>query len=151
MKKNAVVLNAEEVSTVEEFTKAAVSNATPKRSMVSKEKDRKYLKHEFSIEEKRAASEELARAVNEKESAESELKSIKSQFDSRKKLAEEAILKYAQQISTGYEYRQTDVEIVKDFTTGTVTVWRLDTDKIVETRRMTGADRQMRIDTGEEV
>ena len=151
MKKNEVVLNADEIEGIEGFVEKAVKNSVPKSSMVSREKDRKYLKYKFSVEEKRAASEELARSINEKEAAESELKSIKSQFDSRKKMAEEAISKYAQQISTGYEYRQVDVEIIKDFTLGTVTVWRMDTDEIVETRRMTGADRQMKIDTNEEV
>ncbi len=163
MKKD-VILDAEDVENVEKATEMAVCNATnvektvkeavrkssSKRSMVSKQKDRKYLKYEFTKEEITAISEELARSVNEKDAVENELKSIKSQFDSRKKLAEEAISRCAKQISAGYEYRNIDVEIVKDFTLGTVTVWRLDTDEIVETRRMTGADRQMRIDTSEE-
>jgi hypothetical protein len=150
LKKNEIVLNADEIEGMEGLVEKAVKNSLPKSSMVSREKDRKFLKYKFSKEELRFISEELARAVNEKDDVESELKSIKSQFDSRKKLAEEAITKFAKQISSGYEYRNVDVEIVKDFTVGTVTTWRLDTDEIVETRRMTGSDRQMRIDDGKE-
>ncbi len=113
-----------------------------------RQKSQQSIKYTFTEIEKKKISEQLAQAVLEKDMAQNELKSVKGQFDARKKTADALISLHAQQLQSGYEYRMTDCEIIKDFRTGMIITRRLDTLDVVESHKMTGADRQMVIREG---
>ena len=133
-------ISADDVKKAADMAEDAVGK---KRFNTTRSKCERYLKYQFTESEKKSLSEELARNVKERDSAKNELNSIKGQFGARIKQSEAAILEYAEKVTSGYEYRPTECEEIKDFNAGMVTVRRCDSWEVVESRRMTGADRQM--------
>ena len=101
-----------------------------------------YLKHRFTAEERLKLSEQLSQAVMERSAAEEELQTVKADFKSRITRAEATIADCARKINTGYEMRNVECELVKDFTTNTIRYQRLDTGEIVRERAMTSEERQ---------
>ena len=102
----------------------------------------KHLKHEFSEAELKGLGDSMALAVGEQEEAETALKSMKSQIDSRIKIAQANIALCAGKIRTGYEIRPIECSLNRDFEKGTVTIQRDDTYEMVEHRAMSAEEKQ---------
>lgn len=67
---------------------------------------------------------------------------MKSQFDSRIKIARANIALCAGKIRTGYEIRPIECSVKRDFEQGTITIQRDDTFEMVEHRAMTAQEKQ---------
>jgi hypothetical protein len=108
-------------------------------------KTTEFLKCILTDKEKKSISEELARAVEEIEKNEDDLKATSTQFKS--KIAEnEAIMRQAaSKIRNGYEMRRVECEVEKNFKTGSIVCTRLDNMDIVYERAMTADERQPKL------
>jgi len=106
----------------------------------------KFLRHDFTDEEKRELAEEMARKVTEA----NEL--VKQQSDSRKEyqakidVAETKASSNATKITSGYEFRDIDCEEILDYEEREVRVIRLDTGEQVERRAMSNYELQQDLD-----
>lgn len=96
--------------------------------------------------EHKEISKMMAAANQEIVQAEIELKAVKTQYKSRMESAEARRQEYSDIINAGHRQRQVECHLVKDFTTNTITLIRLDTGEIVRTRTMTTAERQRGLD-----
>lgn len=127
-----------------------MSKTEVKHSIATK-KDRRYLTCHLTHEEVSRASDELARHLDEKEAIESELTAIKSQFKAKIEQADANIGVKKRLVRDKKEMRPVDVEVVSDYTDCTVKVTRTDTGEIIEDRKMTGDEKQLRIEFDETV
>jgi predicted neutral ceramidase superfamily lipid hydrolase len=85
----------------------------------------------------------MADAANELERLEEEANEWKAQHKARVTAAESAVACNASKIRSGYEYRPVEVETVRDYTKGTVTVIRVDDGETVRARPMTNDEKQL--------
>ncbi len=106
------------------------------------DKTTRFLKYAFDEEEKKVLANEMALAVLSKDAAEDELVAVRAQISSRVKEAQGKLSSVAEKLRSGYEYRQIDCEIEKDFVAGKVRITRIDTGEIVEERKISDADAQ---------
>lgn len=111
----------------------------------------RFLKYEFTEEEGRDLSNEMARKVTEAEDLEDQKKAVVSEFSSKINLARAEANSKAKKITSGFEMRQIDCKEIFNYTKSEVTVTRLDTDDTVEKRSMTNYELQEKIFPEEEV
>lgn len=112
------------------------------------EKITKYLKYEFTETEMKEMSANMARATIENRNAADELKAVQAQFKSRIESAKNQADELARKIDQGYEYRNTECRVERDFAAVKVRVYRTDTGEMIESRDMTAKERQLRLDEG---
>jgi len=105
----------------------------------------KFLKHTFSEEERKVIADQLAQAVADHQAAEDQLRAVRDQFKSRISEAEAKISGCAQKLNSGFEMRDTECRMVKDYRAKEVSYIRLDTGEIAEIRTMTAAEAQMEL------
>ena len=88
---------------------------------------------------------DVARAHADRARIELELDSVKSDY--KGKIAEQdgIIGKLSPRIHSGIESREVECEEVKDYTSGTVRVRRLDTDELIEERPMREDEKQVQM------
>jgi hypothetical protein len=88
---------------------------------------------------------DAARAVADRERIEAEFDGVKADYKS--KIAEQSAIvgKLSPRIHSGIETRDVACEEVKNWTKGTVTVTRLDTGEVVESRPMREDEKQIEI------
>ena len=110
---------------------------------IERKESEKMLKHILTDKEKLEIGAGLADEYQTLSEAENQLAAIKADYKGRIDGANALIGRKSALIRAGYEMRQTPVEIVKDWTAGTVKTFRLDTMEIVECRDMTKDERQM--------
>lgn len=103
------------------------------------------LKYIFTDTDLLALAQEMARALNDQHEAEDELKSVSTQIKSKIALASAAANSASSKIRSGYEYRNVECEVLKNFTAGLVTTRRLDTGEVTDTRLMTSEERQVEL------
>jgi hypothetical protein len=96
-------------------------------------------------DEKMKLSEEMSHALDEKQTLENELSSLSKEFKAKIAEKEALIYKTASIFRQGYEYREVDIEIDRDYRLGKVTKTRMDTFEVFEERPMTGAERQQKL------
>jgi hypothetical protein len=109
-------------------------------------KEKRTLRYDFSEKEITDLGRELALATSRKVEKEAEKKAVTSQLAADVNLLASQTDNIAQKISNGYEFRSTECVVSYDPDGGTVTVIRSDTDEIIETRPMTEAERQLKIE-----
>ncbi len=100
------------------------------------------LKCILTEDEKRKFGDSIAQAVDECSRLEDSLKSVSSEMKSKIAEVEARLKKEASLLRQGYEYRDTPIEIIKNFKMGTVSKTRMDTGEQYEERAMTGDERQ---------
>ena len=122
-----------------------MSKKQVEHSIVTK-KDRHYLMCKLTPEEISQASDDLARHLDEHEAVENELAALKSQFKGKLELAQANINTKKRLVRDKREMRYVDVEVVSDYTECTIRITRLDTGEIVEDRKMTGDEKQLKIE-----
>ena len=121
------------------------TNETKAKATVIETSER-LLKHALTDAERLVVGQELADGYQTLAEAEAELAAIKADYKGRIDGANALVGRKSSLLRSGYEMRQTPVEVMKDYAAGTVTVTRLDTMTIVDVRNMTGDERQMGLD-----
>lgn len=111
---------------------------------VSRSKKTELLKHVFSDDEKRGIGDSLALAIQKITDLEDKLASVSSNLKASIKEHEASVGKLANDLRQGYEYRDTPVEVVKDWNKCRVLKTRLDVvpHEVYEDREMTEAEKQ---------
>lgn len=93
-----------------------------------------YIKHVFSTEEKEQMAGEMALSLSEKEAAEQKLKEVQKQIKAEIEAHQTKISTLSKHYSNGYAYRHVDCEMVYDFDSKTVDIFRVDTGEKVSSR-----------------
>ncbi len=112
------------------------------QEMIEKKDIWRSLKWFFTEKEQLSMACSFANHHREKMRLEGELSSIKKQYASDIEKQDAEISSLAERLNTGWEMRRTECEEDKDFSNGTVTIWRKDTGVSVEDRPMTAEERQ---------
>lgn len=105
-------------------------------------KIKKTLKVTLTTDELLSYGAEQSRAVCQLNSVEKELGEIKESFKSKIAGLELIIGRNSQLIDQGYEYRETDCNVMFDWVLGTKEIFRLDTGEMVESSKIQTWERQ---------
>jgi len=100
------------------------------------------LKVSFTPPEKIEMSEQIASAIRNLKKVQDDLATVKAQFQSKIKEHEAEIASLSERINSGWEMRNVGCREVRDFNTGSVYVFRDDTEELIEERAMTAEERQ---------
>jgi len=106
----------------------------------------KWLKHHFTTEERSDLVETMSEGVIELNSLQEEKKTVVSQYQSKINEVQAKVHTAAQRLSSGFEMRMQDCEIVYDYDHKTVEVFQLDPLDLIEERTMTAQELQMAMD-----
>jgi hypothetical protein len=106
---------------------------------------KEYCKYLFSAEELAKISSEMAQQVEEKKHLDDDLKAIKDDFKAKISKAEAAINSCALKVNNGYEMRNIECIVDKDYEKKVVRYIRLDTGEVVRTRLMEQADFELNL------
>ena len=106
---------------------------------------KRYLKYQFSEEEKKNMGDDLAQKFASKHETEDKLKAVSTQIKSEINALDAIMGGLAEKIRSGYEMRDVECEIERDFKNARITITRLDTGEIVESRAMTPEERQKKL------
>src|SRR5688572_3123074 len=95
-------------------------NGDPKRKklpaeLVTKSKEMHNIRYAFTPEELSEKSKQMATAVHEKNGLADELKTIKSEYKAKTDAKDATINLMSNHITNGYEMRNVECEVVKDF------------------------------------
>lgn len=103
----------------------------------------RHLRHEFDKDERLENAKQLAEALSESDRIDGELERVKADFKSRTTTVQAKIGGLRDKVTSGYEMRETRCEWrYDDPKKGKKSLYRLDTDTIVETVEMSEADKQ---------
>lgn len=106
---------------------------------------KEYLKCQLTEKEKTELSAQIAKAISDRASAEAKLKEVSTAIKAQIAQFDAEISEKALQINNGYEYRNVECRMDKDYRLGTVTITRLDTGEVIRERPMTGEERQLEL------
>ena len=106
---------------------------------------KEYLKCQLTEKEKTELSAQIAKAISDRASAEAKLKEVSASIKAQIAQLDAEISEKALQINNGYEYRNVECRMDKDYRLGTVTITRLDTGEVIRERPMTAEERQMEL------
>ncbi len=106
---------------------------------------KEYLKCQLTEKEKTELSAKIAKAISDRASAEAKLKEVSASIKAQIAQIDAEISEKALQINNGYEYRNVDCRMDKDYRLGSVTITRLDTGEVIRERPMTSEERQMQL------
>ena len=104
-----------------------------------------YLKCLLTEKEKTELSAKIAKAISDRTSAEAKLKEVSASIKAQIAQLDAEISEKALQINNGYEYRNVECRMDKDYRLGSVTITRLDTGEVIRERPMTAEERQMEL------
>ena len=104
-----------------------------------------YLKCLLTEKEKTELSGKIAKAISDRTSAEAKLKEVSASIKAQIAQLDAEISEKALQINNGYEYRNIECRMDKDYRLGSVTITRLDTGEVIRERPMTAEERQMEL------
>ncbi len=106
---------------------------------------KEYLKCQLTEKEKTELSSKIAKAISDRASAEGKLKEVSTSIKAQIAQLDAEISEKALQINNGYEYRNVECRMDKDYRLGSVTITRLDTGEVIRERPMTAEERQMEL------
>ena len=106
---------------------------------------KEYLKCLLTEKEKTELSAKIAKAISDRASAEAKLKEVGASIKAQIAQLDAEISEKALQINNGYEYRNVECRMDKDYRLGSVTITRLDTGEVIRERPMTAEERQMEL------
>jgi hypothetical protein len=112
------------------------------------DKEKRYLKYEFSEEERNKMAREVTDTLNKIDGLEYSLKTATAQIKSDIAREEANCKGLGEKVRNGYEFRNIECEINKDFDLKIVTVYRTDTNEIVEERKMSPDECQPKLPLG---
>ena len=105
-----------------------------------------FVKYELSEEEKRELASIMAMKLLEVDDIEAQKKSVMTTFKERIEAAQYSARTAAQQIKDGYEMRDVECRVEKDFIRGTIRYVRTDTFEEVRSKKMSQEEKQMHLD-----
>ena len=105
-----------------------------------------WCKYEFTTEEKRDIAETLAIKTKDLEKAEDEKKSVMSAFKEKIDKIALDVKSSARKYTDGYEMRDIECVVERDFASGEVRYIRTDNGVVARTSKMTMAERQMKVE-----
>lgn len=105
-----------------------------------------WCKYSFTEQEMRDIAERLAHKTQELADVEDQKKAVMAEFKERIERISTEIKSSSQKYRAGYEMRDIECEVDRDFKTGEVRYIRTDTGEIAKTKKMSMADRQRHID-----
>jgi len=100
------------------------------------------MKVSFSPAEKIEMSEQIANAIRNLKKAQDDLASVAAQYKSEMKRFEAEITSLAEKVNSGWEMRSVECREIRDYNTGSIYIFRDDTEEVIEERAMTAAERQ---------
>ena len=106
---------------------------------------KEYLKCQLTEKEKTELSAKIAKAISDRASAEAKLKEVSTSIKAQIAQLDAEISEKALQINNGYEYRNVECRMDKDYRLGAMTITRLDTGEVIRERPMTSEERQMEL------
>lgn len=106
-------------------------------------KAKEYLKCEFSEEERREMSMDLARNIGELKEKEAGKKEVVKSLDAELAKLEATIGSLATKVKDGYEYRNVDCDIIFNYDTKKKSFKRLDTGDVFKEQELRGDDLQV--------
>jgi uncharacterized FlaG/YvyC family protein len=106
---------------------------------------KEYLKCQLTEKEKTELSAKIAKAISDRASAEAKLKEVSASIKAQIAQLDAEISEKALQINNGYEYRNVECRMDKDYRLGSVAITRLDTGEVIRERPMTAEERQMEL------
>ena len=109
---------------------------------------KEYLKCLLTEKEKTELSAKIAKAISDRASAEAKLKEVGASIKAQIAQLDAEISEKALQINNGYEYRNVECRMDKDYRLGSVTITRLDTGEVIRERPMTAEERQLELPGG---
>ncbi len=109
---------------------------------------KEYLKCLLTEKEKTELSAKIAKAISDRACAEAKLKEVSASIKAQIAQLDAEISEKALQINNGYEYRNVECRMDKDYRLGSVTITRLDTGEVIRERPMTAEERQMELPSG---
>lgn len=101
----------------------------------------------ITVSEKLRFADQMARASKLKTEIEEEAKGVAADYKARAKAKENEMGRIGEIISTGIEHRTVEVQVTKNYTTGTVHFIRTDTNEEIDVRKMSQAEAQMELPT----
>ena len=104
------------------------------------------IQHMFSTEEMETLRDELVNVLQQKEETEEELKNVSGEYRQKIKVQKARIANTSGLIRQRYEYRELECFKVLDPTTGRVFFQEVATGRYVESRVMTGEERQLELE-----
>jgi Skp family chaperone for outer membrane proteins len=96
--------------------------------------------------ELRIQAEKMAQNLSQIAQYEADLKSIKKQIESDIARCQADLGSAVEKFRSGFEMRNVDCEVKKDFETNTVRTYRLDTGEMIRERALTAEERQLMLD-----
>lgn len=114
------------------------------------EKGKEFLKCKLTEQEMKEQAEKMAQCLSQIAAYEADLKSLKKQIESDIAACQGNLASAVEKFRSGFEMRNVDVEICKDFETNTVLTVRMDTGETIRERAMTAEERQMALELGKE-
>jgi len=109
----------------------------------------RFLRYDFSDNEKAVLAEEMARKVTEAEDLDDQKKAVTSEYTAKINTAQAEAQSKAKKLTSGFEMRQVDCEESLDYDKKEVNVQRLDNFEIIEKRTMTNLELQQSLDLKE--
>ena len=106
---------------------------------------RQWLRYEFTQDDLRAKAQELAQAVKDKEDAEHELETVRTQLKSRVTTADGVIALCSKNLREGYEMRNILCTQEIDLKKSIITITRKDTGEEVSRRNPTEEEKQYQL------
>jgi hypothetical protein len=106
---------------------------------------KEYLKCQLTEKEKTELSAKIAKAISDRASAEAKLKEVSASIKAQIAQLDAEISEKALQINNGYEYRNVECRMDKDYRLGSVSITRIDTGEVIRERPMTAEERQMEL------
>ena len=105
-----------------------------------------WCKYVFTDQEMRDIAERLAHKTQELTEVEDQKKAVMAEFKERIERISTEIKSSSQKYRAGYEMRDIECEIDRDYKTGEITYTRCDPGEVAKTKKMSMADRQRHID-----
>ena len=103
-----------------------------------------FLKYTFSDAEKAEIAAEMAEKVTDLSRKEDELKAVKSDFKSQIDGLQANVNGAATKLTNGYEMRNIECRVERDYKKGVIRFIRTDTGEIARTKEMSHEDRQQK-------
>ena len=113
-----------------------------KGDVMKKFVETKTLRVKLTTEEIVQAGDDLADVIGDAVALEDELEGLKKHFKGRLTEIENKITQQRTKVHDKWEYRKVDCVEIKNNTTGQVVSIRMDTDEIIDERKMTADERQ---------
>lgn len=106
---------------------------------------KKWCKYDFTDEEKKEIAEELAIKTQQLDALEDEKKAVMSSYKEQIERLQSDVKGAATRYKDGYEMRDIECEVIRDFEDGTISFYRTDNGARVRVDKMTVAERQMKL------